>query len=74
MAEGEAIRDAARAALAALGIEALDQDEKSIAHEAARLLGVDDCDGYMKTRRCAGSARWTKEERTLALGAWLGRR
>jgi hypothetical protein len=74
VAEGEAIRDAARAALDALGITRADVDEKRILGEAAALLGVSegDCDALMREARPAQARHWTREERLLALGAWLG--
>jgi hypothetical protein len=74
IAEGEAIRDATRAALRAMEIEHVDQDEKSILFEAARVLGCRDCDGLMKALRPPDAGSWTKEERLIALGAWLNRR
>ena len=71
VAEGEAIRDATRSALRKLSIEAVDQDEKRILHEAERLLRCRNCDGWMKSRRPPGTRSWTKEDRIIALGAWL---
>jgi hypothetical protein len=74
VAEGEAIRDATRAALADLQILSTDQDEKSIAELAGKRLRVDDCDAMMKELRPVGIRSWRKEERSIALGAWLHRR
>lgn len=73
IAEGEAIRDATRAALGALKIDVADQDEKSILTTASRLLAVPDCDGMMKNLKPSGAKSWSKEERLIALGAWLRR-
>lgn len=71
VAEGEAIRDATRDALRDLGIVCVDQDEKSILADAQRLLHDEDADHLMKSRRPASAAAWGREERLLALGAWL---
>ena len=73
VAEGEAIRDATRAALEAMNIDQIDQDEKSILPEASRHLACADCDTFMKDRRPSGAKSWRKEERMIALGAWLNR-
>lgn len=74
LAEGEAIRDATRAALTALEIPWVNQDEKSIPVIAAEQLCVTDCDALMRSVRPQGVASWRKEERLIALGAWLHRR
>lgn len=71
VAEGEAIRAATRAALRQLDIDSVDQDEKSIAAEARGLLDGRDADQVIKALRPAGAPSWAREERTLALGAWL---
>jgi hypothetical protein len=73
IAEGEAIRDATRTALAALDIPCIDQDEKSILETASERLQVDDCDELMKGLRPDEVKSWRKEERLIALGAWLHR-
>lgn len=69
--EGEAVRDATRSALDALGIPWAEQDEKSVVQLAAERLGVKDSDDFMKPLRPAGLRNWTKEERMLGLAAWL---
>jgi len=69
--EGEAVRDATRTALDALGIPWADLDEKSVVELASRHLKIDDPDAYMKTRRPSGTRSWAKEERLLALAAWV---
>jgi hypothetical protein len=71
--EGEAIRDAVRQALAALDVEFVEQDEKSVADTAAERLGVADADAALKEARPSGVASWRREDRCLALGAWLHR-
>lgn len=69
--EGEAVRDAARKALDAIGIPWVEQDEKSVVELAARQLRVEDADGLMKSLRPEGARGWAKEERLLGLAAWL---
>lgn len=71
VAEGEAIRDATRGALRRLGIDVLDQDEKSVLAEAARRLPGEDVDTLMNALRPATARAWTREERLIALAAWL---
>jgi len=72
--EGEAVRDATRSALDAIGIPWVEQDEKSVPALAAEALRVGDSDGFMKPLRPEGVRSWTKEERLLGLAAWLGGR
>ena len=72
--EGEAIRDATRHALTGLGIAFVEQDEKSTLAAAADALGVADPDAMLKDHRPAAVTAWRKEERLLALAAWLHRR
>jgi hypothetical protein len=76
VAEGEAIRAAVRAALDAMSTAFVDQDEKSILPRACQLMNCDpqECEEFMKSVRPAGVKSWRKEERTLALGAWLNRK
>jgi len=74
MAEGEAVRDAMRQALDALAIPRVDQDEKSVPVASAEVLGCADADALMKTLRPAHARKWAREERLVALAAWLGRR
>lgn len=75
IAEGEAIRDATRTAIAALDIRCIDQDEKNILAAAAREWRCSPaaCDERMKAARPATASSWRKEERLVALGAWLNR-
>lgn len=70
--EGEAVRDATRAALDAMDVPWLEQDEKSVPDLAAERLRVRDADAFMKPLRPAGVRSWTKEERLLGLAGWLG--
>lgn len=72
--EGEAVRDATRAALDAIGIPWVEQDEKDVPELAAKRLRNDDADAWMKSRRPNGTRTWAKEERLLGLAAWLHRR
>ncbi len=76
VAEGDAIRDATRIALDAMRIERIDQDEKSVLSDAIHSLkcSAADCDSLMKNARPAGAKSWRKEERLLALAAWLNRK
>lgn len=73
VAEGEAIRDATRAALKSLRIPQENQDEKSTIELAAKRLSCepDDVDEMMKPMRPAAAKSWSKEERLIALAAWL---
>lgn len=73
IAEGEAIRDAARSALKVLNIGSVNQDEKSILVEARSTLDCEDCDGLMKGLRPPDAKSWAKEERLIALAAWINR-
>lgn len=75
VAEGEAIRDATRAALDSLGFGFAEQDEKSVLGAAGELLGRDAaaCDEMMKPLKPEGTKSWRKEERLIALAAWLNR-
>lgn len=73
VAEGEAVRSATRAALDALNIARVDQDEKSTLSESERILDCEDCDRLLKDLRPAAVKSWTKEERLIALAAWLHR-
>jgi hypothetical protein len=73
IAEGEAVRRATRKALQAMGIVCVDQDEKSIPGDAAERLGQDanTLDHLLKPMKPATARTWTREERLLALGAWI---
>ncbi len=76
IAEGEAVRSAIRAALDAININYVVQDEKSILTAASRELdlGEDESDNYLKELKPVGTKSWRKEERLIALGAWLNRK
>jgi hypothetical protein len=73
VAEGEAIRSATRHALDSLGISFANQDEKSILPIASDKMAcsVEDCDKFMKSVKPPNTKSWRKEERLIALGAWL---
>jgi len=75
IAEGEAVRSAMRAALDTINIDYVVQDEKSVLADAGRELdlGEDQCDSYLRELKPAGTRSWRKEERLIALGAWLNR-
>jgi len=73
IAECDAVRDAVYEALAALGLDPILQDEKLVPAMTAERLGCapEACDAYVKPLKPAGARRWSKEERTIALAAWL---
>ncbi len=72
VAEGEAIRDATRSALAHVKVHTADQDEKSTLDTAGERLGKSssECDEWMKAMK-PGKCKWAKEERLIAWAAWL---
>ena len=76
VAEGEAIRSATRLALDAMGTVFINQDEKSILSAVSQQLNCSqqDCDSMMKPLKPADAKSWRREERLIALGAWLNRR
>jgi len=75
VAEGEAVRSAARTALDGLEIPRVDQDEKSVLEVAADRLGGTPAaaDRLMRERKPRTARNWSKEERLLGLAAWLHR-
>lgn len=75
IAEGEAIRDATRKALRKLKIDPVGQDEKSVLETAAKGCGQSaaELDQAVKSLK-PSSGKWAKEERVIALAAWLHRR
>lgn len=76
VAEGEAVREATRRALTAESVPWANIDEKSILEVAAAELDrtTAACDTLVKAARPEAARHWSKEERWLALGAWLGAR
>ena len=56
-----------------MNIEQVDQDEKSTLADASHALNRNDCDSLMKGLRPPGVKSWAKEERLIALAAWLNR-
>jgi hypothetical protein len=71
-AEGMAVRDALRAAVAQTGLALIELDEKSLPETAAIKLGLPD--GELEARLKAlgaGTKPWRKEHRLAALAAWL---
>ena len=75
VAEGRAVREAIRGALDQLGIDWLDYDEKSIlgATAATRREDESTTDTNWKQAKPATTRKWAKEERLLAMAAWLNR-
>ncbi len=72
VAEGEAVREGLRAALDALSVRATDQDEKDVLGLAVTALQVAD-PLRMLAAGPRGAGVWRKEERLIALAAWLHR-
>lgn len=75
VAEGRAVREAIRGALDSLDIAWLDYDEKSIlgATAATRVEDERTTDAAWKQAKPATTRKWAKEERLLAMAAWLNR-
>lgn len=73
VAEGEAMREAARFGIDQLGVPRVDQDEKSVLPDAAKRQGTspEDLDVAMKGLKPEGTRNWAKEERLIALAAFL---
>jgi hypothetical protein len=71
-AEGMAVRDALRYAIARRGLELLEMDEKSLPESAAIKLGLlpGELEGKLKALG-ASSKPWRKEHRLACLAAWL---
>ncbi len=74
VAEGEAIRDATRRALRALDLRVVERDEKGVLDRAAAVLHGRNPDAELKAARPDGAKAWRREERLLAMAAWLDRR
>ena len=72
VAEGDAIRQATSAAFATLGIDAANQDEKSVGPTMEAAFGAD-WDAHWKALRPPVAKSWRKEERLIAAAAWLNR-
>lgn len=73
VAEGEAMREAARFGIDHVGVPRVDQDEKSVLPDAAHRLGTspEDLDIVMKDLKPDKARNWAKEERLIALAAYL---
>ncbi len=73
IAEGEAVRDATRHALRAIGMPYVEQDEKNTLATAATELGlsVERLDAQLKALKPDTAKSWTKEHRTIVAAAWL---
>lgn len=73
VAEGEAIRDATRAALDALAIPWHNRDEKTVLEAASKRLkcGANEVGVMVKSLKPQAATTWGKEERVIALAAWL---
>ena len=75
VAEGRAVREAIRGALDQLDVAWVDYDEKSILGAAAATRGEQEkaTDAVWRENKPATTRKWAKEERLLAMAAWLNR-
>ncbi len=73
VAEGEAVRQAGRAALQSLKVPCTDQDEKSAMALAGERLGrtTAELDTLLGNRRPPDTPSWNKEHRTICAAVWL---
>jgi hypothetical protein len=71
-AEGMAVRDALRSAVARQGLDLVEMDEKSLAEAGAIKLGLSpgELEGQLKTLG-ATTKPWRREHRLACLAAWL---
>lgn len=73
VAEGLAVRDALRAALAAAGLRTIEMDEKSLHETALERLSLHpaDLENQMKALGAAAGRPWRKEQKLACIAAWL---
>jgi len=73
VAEGLAVRDALRFALARSGIKVIEMDEKSLPDTAsgALHLSIADIDMRLKALGVSAGRPWRKEQKLACLSAWL---
>ncbi len=69
VAEGLAVRDALRSALAARAVAAIEMDEKSLPE-----LAPADADARVKAMGAAAGKPWRKEQKLACLAAWMALR
>jgi hypothetical protein len=71
-AEGMAVRDALRAAIAGGGLDLIELDEKSLPGSAPMRLGLSEGDLEARLKALgAGCKPWRREHRLAALAAWI---
>jgi hypothetical protein len=73
VAEGLAVRDALRFAIARQKIEIVEMDEKSLPDVASKALGLEPSaiDARLKTLGAAVAKPWRKEQKLACLAAWI---
>ena len=73
VAEGLAVRDALRFALGRVGLEAIEDDEKSLPERASEVFGVSlvGLDLRLKDLGAPAGRPWRKEQKLACLAAWF---
>lgn len=73
VAEGLAVRDALRLALAGAGVRVVEMDEKTLPEAASERLGVPgaELEAQLKDLGAAAGRPWRKEQKLACLAAWL---
>jgi len=73
VAEGLAVREAFRRAIDQCGIDATEQDEKSLRADARHALGILDAaiDAQVKIMGASAGKPWRKEQKLACLAAWV---
>jgi hypothetical protein len=73
VAEGLAVRDALRFAIGQIGVDLVEQDEKSLPEIATQLLGLmpDEIDARLKSLGVAAGKPWRREQKLACLAAWI---
>lgn len=73
VAEGLAVRDALRSALARSGLRVAEVDEKSLPHLASEVLNLSEgaLEGRLKSLGAAAGRPWRKEQKLACLAAWV---
>jgi hypothetical protein len=73
VAEGLAVRDAVRRALARAGLDVAETDEKSLHAHASEALGLPaaDIDARLKALGAAVGRPWRREQKLACLSAWV---
>jgi hypothetical protein len=72
VAEGLAVRDALRFAVAACGLEMLELDQKTLPDRAATAIGLPSAEIDARLKALGvGQAPWRKEQKLACLAAWI---